>query len=109
MLKYFADHRRRQRMIPGARWGRIDPHAARPGEKRAFEPHPSGFRIEVLDRAAGRHDLVWAHGGVADEDNSIIALVGIDEIARRHALVVAATVVLPHALVEAVVEVEMME
>src|ERR1700733_13884746 len=109
MVKDFGDHRCRQRMFPGARRRGINPPGARPGENRALEPYSSGLRIEMLDRAAGGHDLVRAHRGVADEDDAIIALVGIDEIAGRRALVVPNAIVLPHPLVEAVVEVEMVE
>src|SRR5208337_1842677 len=88
---------------------RIDPHRARPGENRALEPDPPRLRIEMLDRASGGGDFVWAHRGVANEDHAVVPAVRVDEVARRHALVMAAAVVLPHALVEAVVEVEMLE
>ena len=75
----------------------------------AFEPDLARFGVEVLDRTAGRADLVGAHRGVADEDDAIVAPVGIEEVAGRRPLLVAAAVVLPHALVEAIVEVEMLE
>ncbi len=82
----FGDHRCRQRMFPGARRRRIDPHRARPGENRALRATLFRLGTEMLDRAAGGYDLVRAHRGVADEDDAIIALVGIDEIAGRRAL-----------------------
>ena len=50
-----------------------------------------------------------AGGPVVVEDHAIVALVGVEELLRRNSLGMAAAVVFPHALIEAIVEVEMLE
>ena len=108
-LKDVGDHACRLRIGPLTFGGRVDPDPARPGLDRPLEPDLSGLGIEMFDRAARRDDLVGAHRRVADEDHAVVPAVGIEQVARRQTLVVPAPVVLPHALVEAVVEVEMLE
>ena len=108
-LENLGDHLGRLRIGPVLLRSRIDPDRARPGRDRPLQPHPAGLRIEVLDRAARRDDLVGAHRRVADEDDAIVAPVGVDEVAGGDPLLVPAAVVLPHALVQAIVEVEMLE
>ena len=58
---------------------------------------------------AGLHELVGAHRRVADEDDLPVGAVGVDEVERREALVAPARVVAPHVVVDAVVEVEVLE
>ena len=55
------------------------------------------------------HDLVGAHGGVTDEDQLVVRRVAPDQVLQRDALGLAPAVVLPHALVDEVVEIEILE
>src|SRR5690606_3303333 len=84
----------------------IEPDQALIDVDDALQPDRAGFFVPVLDAAARIGDLVGAHGGVADEDDAIVAWKLVQDVPGRGLLVVAAPVVLPHALIEAVVEVE---
>ncbi len=59
----------------------------------------------VFDAAAGLHDLVRAHGRIAHEDQLVVAVVLADDVPGGELLREAAPVVLPHVVVDAVVEV----
>ena len=63
----------------------------------------------MLHTAAGLGDLVGGHGGVADEDDLVVVAVLVEQVQGGGALVVATHVVLPHALVDKVVEVEIFQ
>src|ERR1700722_3886471 len=63
----------------------------------------------MLDRSPRGGDFVRAHRGVADEDDAVVAAVGVDEAGGRRALVEAAAIVAPDALVQTIVEVEVFE
>src|SRR4051812_44518432 len=63
----------------------------------------------MLDRAAGVGDLVGAHRGVADEDDLPVVAELVEHVPGRRALGEAAAIVLPQALIGAIVEVEEFE
>src|SRR5712692_11207086 len=75
----------------------------------ALDPHRAGLLVDVLDRAAGLQDLVGAHGGVADEDHLVVVAVLVEQVGGARALRMPAPVVLPHEVVQAVVEVVELE
>ena len=77
--------------------------------EQALHPGRAGFLVPVLDAAAGLQDLVGAHGRVADDHEPVVAAVGAHQLRQRRSLGVPAPVVLPHRLVDAVVEVEVLE
>ncbi len=87
----------------------IEPRRARPGAQQPLEPHPPRLVVPVLDAAAGLLQLVGAHRRVAHEDQLVVVAVLAHHVDRRDALAVAAVVVLPHRLVDAVVEVVVLE
>ena len=68
-----------------------------------------GSSFMCSDRAAGHRDLVGAHGGVADEHHLVVGRILVQHLPGGRALGPAASVVLPHELVEAVVEVEILQ
>ena len=84
---------------------RVDPDRMREFVDDTLHPDRAGLLVPVLDRAAGIGDLVGAHGGVADEDHPVVRAVGVQHVPSGDALGVAAAIVLPDRLVEAVVEV----
>src|SRR3546814_18122058 len=63
----------------------------------------------MLDRAAGMGDLIRAHRGIADERELVVVAEFVEQLRGRRTLGEAALVVLPHALVRAVVEIEEFE
>src|SRR5688572_328531 len=75
----------------------------------ALDPGRARLLVEVLDRAAGLQDLVGAHGGVADEDHLVVVAVLVQQLPGARALRMAPPVVLPHEVVQAVVEVVELE
>lgn len=81
----------------------IDPGHRRKLILHAIEPDEAGLLIPVLDAAADMGKLVGRHGGVANKDDFVVLGVAIEEAPGRDALGVAAAVVLPNILVEAVV------
>ena len=76
------------------------------GAGDALEPDRARLLIDVLDRAAGHHDLVRRHRGVADEHHLVVVRIFMQHVPGRRAVGEAAAVLLPHAFIEAVVEVE---
>src|SRR5208282_4758851 len=108
-LKDVGDHSHRLRIGPVTFGRRIDPDRARPSQDGPLEPDLAGLGIEMLDRAAGGDDLVRAHRRIADKDHAVVPAVGVEQIAGRKAFVMPAAVMLPYALVEAVVEIEVRE
>ena len=62
----------------------------------------------MLDRAAGRRDLVRRHRRVADKHDFIIVRKRVQHIEGRRRRLEAPSVFLPYLLVQAVVEVEML-
>src|ERR1700722_8521030 len=85
---------------------RIEPYRVRIGARDAFEPDRARFFIDVLDRAARHHDLVRRHRGVADEHHFVVVRIFVQHVPGRRAVGEASAILLPHALIEAVVEVE---
>ena len=63
----------------------------------------------MFDRAAVDHDLIWAHRRVADEDDLVVGGIGIQHLPGVELIGVAPGVVLPDALIEAIVEVVVFE
>src|SRR5664279_4674454 len=63
------------RIVPVLLRHRIEPHRMRIGAGDALEPDRSGLFIDMLDRAAGHHDFVGAHRGVADENHLVVVRV----------------------------------
>ena len=54
-------------------------------------------------------ELEGRHGRIADEDHLVVVRIGVEQLPRVDAFGIAAAVVLPHALIDAVVEVEIFE
>ena len=81
----------------------------REGVGQALQPFGAGLGVVVLDAAVRLQDLVRAHGGVADEDQLVVARVLADQVPGVDALGVAALVVAPQVVVDAVVEVVELE
>ena len=65
--------------------------------------------VPVLHAAAGNHDFVRAHGGVADENELVVPIEGMDDIQQRYPLAVPPAVVLPDRLIDEVVKIVMLE
>src|SRR4051794_24164366 len=101
-----ADDSGRFRIIPMALRDRIEPHRVRIGTGDALKPYRSGFLVDMLDRTAGHHDLVRRHRGVAHEYHLVVVRIFVQHVPSRGAVGEAAAVLLPHAFVQAVVEVE---
>src|ERR1700681_1204651 len=96
----------RFRIIPVPLRHRIEPHRVRVGARDAFEPDRSGLFIDMLDRAAGDHDFVRAHRGVADEHHLVVVRIFMQHVPGRGAVGKAPAVLLPDTFIEAIVEVE---
>src|SRR6266571_4212264 len=77
--------------------------------QHALQPHRAGLVVRILDRASRLQDLVRAHGRVADEDELIVVAVLVHDVGGAGALGMPPAVVFPHVIVQAVVEVEMLE
>ena len=63
----------------------------------------------MFDRSAGVADFIGAHRAVADDHQLVAAVVFVEEVGGGNAFGVAQAVVLPHAFVDAVVEIIMFE
>ena len=83
----------------------VDPDELGEGAGQALQPFRAGFLVVVFDAAARLQDLVGAHRRVADEDQLVVLVVLADDVPGRELLAEAAAVVLPHEVVDAVVEV----
>ena len=92
-------------MIPAGFGARVQPNGVRPVIQHALQPDGARFLVPVLDAAALVGDLVGAHEGVADEDDFVLGLVGVDDVVGGRLHVMAAAVVLPQVFVNAVVEI----
>src|SRR2546422_2153184 len=87
----------------------IEPDALGVHVGDALDPRRARLLVEVLDRAARLQDLIGAHRGVADEDHLVVVPVLVQQVPGTGALGVAPAVVLPHEVIQAVVEVEELE
>ncbi len=61
----------------------------------------------MLDRATGVGDFVGTHRRVADDDHLMVVAEFVQDVESLVTLGVAAAIVLPYALVKAIMEVEM--
>ena len=104
-----ADQLDRHGVLPVLLRHRVDPREPRIGAHQPLQPDLAGLLVPVLHRAAGHGDLVRAHRGVADHHHLGISRIGVQQVPGRDALGMAPPVVGPHPLVEAVVEVEVVE
>src|SRR5579872_57016 len=102
-----ADHADRHGAAPVFFRHRVEPYRLRVVVQEPAHPHAAGFIVPALDTAAGPVDLVRAHAGVADHHDLVVRVVGAQHLHRRGLLDMAAPRILPHALVEAVVKIEM--
>src|SRR5262245_44716837 len=103
-----AQHADRRSVVPLLLRDRIEPNAGRVGANDALQPAGAGLLVEMVDRAALRHDLVGRHRGIADEDRLVIVRIGVQHVPGRRGVVEAPAVLLPHLLVQAIVEVEVL-
>ena len=78
------------------------------GARQALHPDLSGLFVGIFDRSARHDDLIGAHGRIADDHDLVVGRKGMQHIPGLRALIEAPPVVLPHELVKAVVEVEML-
>src|SRR5690606_9675823 len=88
---------------------RVEPDRLRVRVEEPPEPHGARLLVPMLHAAAGIHDLVRAHRGIADEDQLVARPVLVGDRPRAHALLVAPAVVPPQALIDEVVEIEVLE
>src|ERR1700722_20749087 len=72
LLQNLADDLDGGRMAPAGLRARIDPGELGVRPRQPLEPDLARLGIPVLDAAARVHDLVWAHGRVADEDELVV-------------------------------------
>src|SRR5215213_7404187 len=96
------------RIIPVLLRHRIEPHRVRIGARDAIEPDRAGLLVDVLDRAAGHHDLVRRHRGIADEHHLVVVRILVQHVPGRRAVGEATLVLLPDAFIQAIVEVEIL-
>ncbi|KIU01265.1 hypothetical protein QU38_02355, partial [Staphylococcus aureus] len=106
VAQQLAQDLHRLRITPLLARDRIEPHGSGIGVQRALHPDRAGFFVEMLDRAARMGDLVRTHRGIADKDQLIVMPIFVEDVPGGRALLEAAAIVLPHALVQAIVEVE---
>src|SRR5258708_3254844 len=76
---------------------------------KPLEPRDSGLLVAVFDAAACLQDLVGAHRRVTDEDQSPVGTILVQDVEGGDALVASAGVVAPDMIVDAVVEIEVLE
>ncbi|CAM2160920.1 hypothetical protein PT2222_90138 [Paraburkholderia tropica] len=105
MPENLADHRYRLPVFPEPFGFGIEPREMRELIGETAQPHGARFRVVVLDRAARLQHFVRAHGGVADEDQLVVGRELVQQVPRGRALRVAAAIVLPQVVVDAVVKV----
>src|SRR5574337_430294 len=87
----------------------VDPGVLRERVGQALDPLGARLLVVVLDAAAGLQDLVRAHRRVADQDELVVLVVLADHVPGGRLLGKAPAVVLPHEVVDAVVEVVELE
>src|ERR1700682_5114053 len=107
--EYLQHDLRRARVAPRALRLGVEPDRVPIGVDQALEPRGAGLVVHVLDAAARLHDFVGTHGRVADQDQPPVRSVLVQKIEGRDALVTTAAVVAPDVIVDAVVEVEVLE
>src|SRR5580692_4359412 len=89
-------------------------HRVDPGElgvvfDQARKPHAAGLGVPVLDAAARLGDFIRAHGGIAHQNELVVAAVGAHHFDGAHVLVVAPPIVPPQRLVGKVVKIVVFE
>src|SRR3954453_22909549 len=109
VVHQLADDLGRGGVVPILLRRRVEPYCARIGVGEPLHPDRARFLVEMLDRAAGMGDLIGAHRGVADEDELIVVAEFVEHVPGRRPLGVTAAIVLPQALIGAIVEVEEFE
>src|SRR4051794_15864475 len=97
------------RVLPRARRFRIPPYDAPEVLEDARKPRDAGLVVRVFDAAADLRELVRAHRGIAHEYDLPVGPIGAHELECGEALVAPPAVVAPHVVVDAVVEVEVLE
>src|SRR5205823_5401477 len=83
-------------------------HLAKVGEDPC-EPFETGLEIAVLDAAVDLRQFVRTHRGIAHENDAPIRAVGADQFERAEALVLAPKVVAPDVVVDAIVDIEILD
>ncbi|KAG1649892.1 Biotin transporter BioY [Nymphon striatum] len=73
------------------------------------EPDFTGFFVPVLDRPTWINNLIRAHCRIANKDYFVVRAIGVQNVPGRHALVVAALVILPDTFVKTIVEVKIFQ
>src|SRR5690606_2194545 len=96
-------------VVPGVLGVGVDPDDLLEFLGEALHPDVAGFLVPVLDAAAGLGDFVGRHGRIADKHHLVVGAVLVQQVQRRGAFAGAAHVVLPHAFVDEVVEVEILQ
>src|SRR3954453_11061463 len=109
VVHQLADDLGRGGVVPILLRRRVEPYCARIGVGEPLHPDRARFLVEMLDRAARMGDLVGAHRGVADEDELPVVAELVEHVPGRGPLREAAAIVLPQALIGAIVEVEEFE
>src|SRR5579883_564600 len=104
-----ADHLDRGRAFPVALGHRVEPDGFGIGGEETAHPHLARLLVPMLDAAAGLDDLIRAHAGIADEDQLVAGVIGVEHLHRRRLLDMPAPSILPQGLIGAVVEVEIFE
>ena len=105
----FLDDFRGLRITPLFFGHGVKPDSRRIGVGNPVHPDSTGFFVEMLHAAAGIGDFVGTHGRVADQDQLVVGSVLVQHVHDRCLFRVAPPVVLPHAFVDAVVEIEEFE
>ena len=75
----------------------------------ALQPNDAGLLVHMLHRAADVGDLVRAHGRVPNEDHLVVGRVGVEHVPSRRVLGSPARIIAPQILIEAVVEVVVLQ
>src|SRR5450830_433012 len=84
----------------------IEPDEFREGCRETRQPDRARFLVVVLDRATMLQDFIGAHGGVADKNQLGVGRVFAQYVPGGKPLGLTAPVVLPQAVVDAVMEVK---
>src|SRR5690606_20638979 len=87
----------------------VDPDAVLVNLRYALKPDATRLLIPVFHRPARIGDFIGGHGGVADKDDLVVGGIFVKYVPGVHLLCVAATIVLPHAFIKAVMKVEIFE
>ena len=96
-------------VLPHALRFGVDPSVFGEGVCEALQPLGTGFFIVVFHTATGLQDLVRAHGRIPDEDQLVVLVVLAQDVESGELLGKAALVVLPHEVVDTVVEVVVLQ